>query len=61
MNLYAKIEDEVHRNLDNIKSTLKNTTERICQIDENHKTKTNNKASMLNFDDFSFVRKDLAE
>ena len=61
MNMYAKIEDEIQRNLDDIKGTLKTTTKRIYQIDGNYKTKAKNKASMLNFDDFSFVRKDLAE
>ena len=59
--LYAKIEEGVERNLDSIKNTLKTTTERICQIDKNYKTKANNKAPMPNFDDFSFVRKDLAD
>ena len=59
--LYVKIEDEVHRNLNNINSILKTTTKKIYQIDENNKTKTNNKASKINFDDFSFIRKDLAE
>ena len=59
--MYAKIEKEVQRNLDNIRSTLKTTTERIFQIDEKCKMKTNNKTILLNFDDFSFARKDLAE
>ena len=61
MNLYAKIEEEVQRNLDNIRSTLKTTTERIYQIDESYNTITKNKASIINFGDFSFVKKDLAE
>ena len=59
--LYVKIENKVHRNLDNINSILKTTTERIYQIDENFKTKTKNKASKINFDDFSFIRKNLSE
>ena len=46
MNLYVKIEDEVQRNLDNINSILKIITERIYQIDETYKTKTNNKVSI---------------
>ena len=61
INMYAKIENEVQRNLANIKGTLKTMTERIYQIDETFKTKTKNKASMFNFDDFSFTRKYLAE
>ena len=61
MKLYAKIEEEVQRNLDNITSILKTMTERINQIDETYKTKTNNKTSMINFGDFLFVRKDLTE
>ena len=61
MKLYAKIEVEVQRNLDSITSILKTMTERIYQIDETYKTKTNNKASMINFGDFLFVRKDLTE
>ena len=61
ISMYAKIEKEVQRNLDNIRSTLKTTTERIFQIDEKCKMKTNNKTILLNFDDFSFARKDLAE
>ena len=61
MSLYAKIEDEVQRNLDSIKSTLKTTTERIYQIDDNYKTKISNKASMFNFDDFSFVKKKIQQ
>ena len=61
MNLYAKIDEEVKRNLDNIRSTLKTTTERIYQIDESYNTITKNKASMINYGDFSFVKKDLAE
>ena len=59
--LYTKIEEEVKRNLDNITSILKTMTEKIYQIDKTYKTKTNNKASMINFGDFSFIRKDLAE
>ena len=46
MNLYVKIEDEVQINLDNINSILKAITERIYQIDETYKTKTNNKVSI---------------
>ena len=61
MKLYAKIEEEVKRNLDSIRSTLKTTTERIFQIDETYNTITKNKASMINFDDYLFVKKDLAE
>ena len=59
--LYAKIEEEVQRNLDNISRILKTMTERIYQIDETYNTKTKNKASMINFSDFSFVRKNLDE
>ena len=61
ISLYAKIEDEVQRNLNNINSTFKTMTERIYQIDETHNTKTKNEASMINFSDFSFVRKNLDE
>ena len=61
MKLYAKIEEEVQRNLDNIRSTLKTTTKRIYQIDESYNTITKNKTSMINYGDFSFVKKDLAE
>ena len=61
MNLYAKIEDEVNNNLQNINNILKTLTEKIYQIEENYKTKSKNKASILNFSDFSFIRKDLNE
>ena len=57
MSLYAKIEDEVNNNLDNITSILKIMTERIYQIEETYNTKTKNKASVINFSDFSFVKK----
>ena len=59
--MYDKIEEEVKRNLDNIKITLKTMTERIYQIYESYNSKTKNKASMINFDDLSFVKKDLSE
>ena len=59
--MYTKIKKEVQRNLDNINSTLKTMTERIDQIKDTSKRKTKNKASKINFDDFSFVRKDLAQ
>ena len=61
ISLYDKIEEEVKRNLDNIKITLKTMTERIYQIYESYNSKTKNKASMINFDDLSFVKKDLSE
>ena len=61
INLYAKIEDEVQRNLNNINSTLNTMTERIYQIDETHNTKTKNEAHIINYSDFSFVRKNLVE
>ena len=61
ISLYAKIEEEVQRNLNNINSTLNTMTERIYQIDETHNTKTKNEALMINYSDFSFVRKNLAE
>ena len=59
--MYTKIKKEVQRNLDSINSTLKTMTERIDQIKDTSKRKTKNKASKINFDDFSFVRKDLAQ
>ena len=59
--MYVKIENEVQRNLTNIIGTLKAMTERIYQIDETFKTKTKNKVSMFNIDDFSFTRKYLTE
>ena len=59
MNLYVKIEDEVQRNLDNINSIFKTITKRIYQIDETYKT--NNIISLFNFENFSFVRKDLTK
>ena len=59
--LYAKNEEEIQRNLDNINIVLKTMTERVYQIEENYKTKTKNKTSLLNFSDFSFIRKDLNE
>ena len=58
---YDKIENEIQRNLDNINRVLKTMTERVYQIEENYKTKSKNKASILNFSDFSFIRKDLSE
>ena len=61
MSLYAKIENDVQSNLKNIINILKTMTERIYQIDETKKMKANNKASIINFTDFSFVRKDLAK
>ena len=61
MTLYAKNEEEIQRNLDNINIVLKTMTERVYQIEENYKTKTKNKTSLLNFSDFSFMRKDLNE
>ena len=61
MNLYEKIGDEVQRNLDKIREILKVTTEKIYQIEESYKTKSKSKASVLNFNDFSFVKKDLSE
>ena len=61
MSHYAKIEDEIQRNLDNINRVLKPMTERVYQIEEKYKTKSKNKASILNFSDFSFIRKDLNE
>ena len=61
MSLYAKNEEEIQRNLDNINRVLKIMTERVYQIEENYKTKTKNKTSLLNFSDFSFIRKDLNE
>ena len=61
MSLYAKIEDEVNNNLDNITGILKIMTERIYQIEETYNTKTKNKASVINFSDFSFVKKNLDE
>ena len=61
MSLYAKNEEEIRRNLDNINRVLKTMTERVYQIEENYKTKTKNKTSLLNFSDFSFIRKDLNE
>ena len=60
-NLYEKIGDEVQRNLDKIREILKVTTEKIYQIEESYKTKSKSKASVLNFNDFSFVKKDLSE
>ena len=61
MTLYAKNEEEIKRNLDNINRVLKTMTERVYQIEENYKLKTKNKTSLLNFSDFSFIRKDLNE
>ena len=61
MSHYTKIEDEIQRNLDNINRVLKPMTESVYQIEENYKTKSKNKASILNFSDFSFIRKDLNE
>ena len=61
MSHYAKIENEIQRNLDNINRVLKTMTERVDQIEENYKTKLKNKASILNFSDFSFIRKDFSE
>ena len=61
MNLYAKIEEEVQRNLDNITSILKTMTQKLYYLDEAYKKKTNNKAYMINFNRFSFVRNDLNE
>ena len=61
MNHYAKIEDEIKRNLDNLNRVLKTMTERVYQIEENYKMKSKNKASILNFSDFSFIRKELNE
>ena len=58
---FVLIEDEVQRNLDYIKSTLKTMTERIYQAIESRKNKEKIKASMIFFDEFSFVRKDLNE
>ena len=61
MSLYAKNEEEIQTNLDNINRVLKTMTERVYQIEENYKTKTKDKKSLLNFSDFSFIRKDLNE
>ena len=61
MTLYAKNEEEIQRNLDNINRVFKTMTERVYQIEENYKLKTKNKTSLLNFSDFSFIRKDLNE
>ena len=61
MSHYTKIEDEIQRNLDYINRVLKPMTESVYQIEENYKTKSKNKVSILNFSDFSFIRKDLNE
>ena len=60
MNLYANIE-EVQRNCYNIRSIFLTTTKRIDQIGKNYNTITGYKAPKINFDDFLFVKKDLAE
>ena len=58
---YNKIEKEVQENLNKINNILETITERIYQIDDNYMTRTNSTTSRINFGDFSFVRKDLAE
>ena len=61
LNMYSKIEEEVQRNLGSINNTLKTMAERIDQINEINKKKSNNKASVVIFNDFSFVREKLYE
>ena len=58
---YDKNEEEIKRNLDNINRVFKTMTERVYQNEEKYKTKSKNKASILKFSDFSFIRKDLNE
>ena len=61
MTSYTNIEKEVKRNLNDIIRILKTMNEKIYQIDETFQTKAINKASMISFKDFSFVRNDLAK
>ena len=59
--IYDKVRQKVQNILESIIKTLNTMTNRIDIIEESYNSKIINKVSLVNFDDFSFVKTDLAE